>query len=269
MPMLFGKKEKRKIKMIKHLQCFKKQNTSKKGEIMKKLQRLTVLLSLTLTFALLIPQIPVVPNSTIETYAAMIKLNKKKATLYEGKTLQLKVSGTKKKVYWKSSNKKIATVSTKGKVIAKKKGTSTITAKIGKKKLTCKITVKKKDSSFTYSADGYKLKYLYYKLGKNSSGEKCIITYWNFTNKSGKSEIPYWALSFKAYQNGIELTPYSSYDDKYPEVDICYNKNVQNGKTVKIAYMHKITGKSPVSIEISPMLLYPDTKIGNMKIKIK
>ena len=50
------------------------------------------------------------------------KLNKKKVTLYVGKSVRLKVKGTKKKAKWKSSNKKVAAVSSKGKVSAKKKG---------------------------------------------------------------------------------------------------------------------------------------------------
>lgn len=37
---------------------------------------------------------------------------------------------------------KVITVSSKGLVKAKKKGTAVITAKYGKKKLTCKVTVK-------------------------------------------------------------------------------------------------------------------------------
>lgn len=72
-----------------------------------------------------------------------IKLNKKKATIYVGKKLKLKVQGVKaKKVQWYTSNKKIATVK-KGTVKAKKKGSVTITAKVNGKKYKCKITVKK------------------------------------------------------------------------------------------------------------------------------
>ena len=71
------------------------------------------------------------------------KINKKKATLKVGQTLQLKVTGTKRKVKWTSSKKSVATVSSKGRVKAKKKGSATITAKVGKKKYTCKVTVKK------------------------------------------------------------------------------------------------------------------------------
>ena len=72
------------------------------------------------------------------------KLNKKQAVVYVGKTIQLKVKKNRKKVKWFSSNKKVATVSKKGKVKGKRPGKVVITAKIGKKKYKCKVTVKKK-----------------------------------------------------------------------------------------------------------------------------
>ena len=73
-------------------------------------------------------------------------------TMRVGKKQTLKATVTPKKassraVVWKSSNTKIATVSSKGVVKAKKAGTATITAtaKDGSgKKAACKITVKKK-----------------------------------------------------------------------------------------------------------------------------
>lgn len=83
------------------------------------------------------------------------KLNRKKATLRVGASLQLKVKGTKKKVKWTTSRKKIATVTQKGKVTAKKVGTAKITAKVSKKKLVCKITVIKPKQC---DADGLRLK---------------------------------------------------------------------------------------------------------------
>lgn len=74
-------------------------------------------------------------------------MNKKSKTVYKGKTYQLKSSlkpsNATDQVIWTSSNKKVADVSAKGLVKAKKTGEATITAKIsGKKKVTCKITVK-------------------------------------------------------------------------------------------------------------------------------
>lgn len=61
-----------------------------------------------------------------------------------GKTVTLKLKNNKKKIKWSSSNKKVATVTKKGKVKGKKVGKATITAKVGKKKYKCKINVKKK-----------------------------------------------------------------------------------------------------------------------------
>jgi len=76
------------------------------------------------------------------------KLNKTKATLEKGKTVTLKASLyptglADKSVTWKSSNKKVAKVSSKGKVKAVKAGTATITctSKMTGAKATCKVTV--------------------------------------------------------------------------------------------------------------------------------
>lgn len=75
--------------------------------------------------------------------------SKKKLTLKKGtsETITLKFSPANvynTKVTWSSSNKKIATVSKKGKITAKKKGTCTITvtADKGGKTATIKVTVK-------------------------------------------------------------------------------------------------------------------------------
>ena len=75
---------------------------------------------------------------------AKVKLNKKTIYLAPKVKYKLKITGTKKKVTWKSSNKKIATVSKKGKVTAKKTGKVTITAKVRGKKYKCKVYVVKK-----------------------------------------------------------------------------------------------------------------------------
>ena len=75
--------------------------------------------------------------------SAKIKLSKKSVTVTKGKTITLKLKGTKKKPKWSSSNKKVATVTKKGKVTGKKAGNAKITAKLGKKKYTCKVKVTK------------------------------------------------------------------------------------------------------------------------------
>ncbi|MBQ2800062.1 MAG: Ig domain-containing protein, partial [Lachnospiraceae bacterium] len=86
-----------------------------------------------------------------------IKLNATQKELYVGQKYTLKVKTVKpskasKAVTWKSSNKKVATVNSKGKVTAKKAGTAKITAtsKANKKvKAVCKITVCNKATKIT------------------------------------------------------------------------------------------------------------------------
>lgn len=80
-------------------------------------------------------------------------ISKKKATLTVGKSMKLKVkNGTVKK--WTSSRKKVATVSSAGKVTAKKAGVTTITAVLKSgKKLSCKVTVRKKKGGSNNAAD--------------------------------------------------------------------------------------------------------------------
>ncbi len=75
-----------------------------------------------------------------------IKLNRRKLTLKKGKSFRLKVTLTpadsQDKITYKTSNKKIATVSKTGKVKAKKKGKVKITVISGKKKAVCTVKVK-------------------------------------------------------------------------------------------------------------------------------
>jgi len=75
------------------------------------------------------------------TAQAAVRLNKKTAVMTVGTKLKLRVKGTKNKVTWRSSGKKIAAVTKKGVVTARKKGTVRITAKVNGKKYVCRIQV--------------------------------------------------------------------------------------------------------------------------------
>ena len=75
-----------------------------------------------------------------------IKNVPKKLTLNKKKSYQLKpviepITCTQK-IKYKTSNKKIAKINSKGKITAVKKGTAKITISVGKKKTVCKITIK-------------------------------------------------------------------------------------------------------------------------------
>lgn len=113
--------------------------------------------------------------------AKKTKINKSTLHLEVGKTYKLKIIGKNgksvsyKKIKWKSSNKKIATVSSKGVVKGIKKGNVLITGTYNKKKYTCKLAVNRIGLTETSKTLGVgktftlKLKDIY---GKNISAKK-------------------------------------------------------------------------------------------------
>lgn len=109
---------------------------------------------------------------------AAVKLNKTAVSINVKKTVTLKVSGTIGKVTWKSSNNKIATVSSLGVVKGISKGSATITATVSKSTLRCKVTVKQ-------PVTGLKLNKTSAVLKKGSSFTlKAAVSPANATNKS-------------------------------------------------------------------------------------
>ena len=132
---------------------------------------------------------------TVPVNAATMKLNKKKATIYVGQAVTLKVKGKKKKVKWKSTNKKVAKVNKKGKVTGLKAGKSTIIAKVGKKSLKCKVTVKKVAKK------------------RLTSGQRNALA-------SAKSYLSFTAFSKKRLKNQLLYEKYSDQDAQYA-VDHC------------------------------------------------
>ncbi len=112
------------------------------------------------------PTSPTQSGKTIEynssnNSAKTIRLNLRTATVKSGKIITLKVYNKGgNKVKYSSNNKKVAKVSSAGKVSALKKGMAKITVKVGSKKLyfTIKITSSPKlsKSSITVKKGGYK-----------------------------------------------------------------------------------------------------------------
>lgn len=70
-----------------------------------------------------------------------VKISKTSVKVYNSATYKLSVSGGSGAVRWKSSNKKIASVSSSGKVKGRKAGKCVITAVRNGKKVKCKVTV--------------------------------------------------------------------------------------------------------------------------------
>lgn len=78
--------------------------------------------------------------------AKKVSLNKKKATLQVGQSVQLKLKGAKKKVKWSSSKKSVAAVSSRGKVTARQTGSAKIFARAEGRRYCCRVVVKQQEN---------------------------------------------------------------------------------------------------------------------------
>lgn len=92
---------------------------------------------------------------TVTVTVKNLSISEKSITLTKGfsKTLSVKHA---RQIKWSSSNKKVASVSSKGKVTGKKEGSATVTAKVGAASYKCKVKVVKNMQKFSaYSKNGY------------------------------------------------------------------------------------------------------------------
>lgn len=191
-----------------------------------------VLLGMLLLAAMLLPAgIPV---------QAKPVLNKTSVYMAKGDTLQLKVKGYKaSKVKWSSSNKKVATVDSKGLVKAKKNGKTTITAAAGKKKLKCTVIVEKKTVNRARKLRDYVLQ----KGKKDKESGLIVLKRSTYDEGSGKSYL----LTVGASKKNKKMTftyyctpeypedPYEHYDLKIT-IDLISGKSAIKKGTITYRY---------------------------------
>lgn len=104
-------------------------------------------------------------------------LNKTKVSLFVKEKYTLKLWCATSTVKWSSSNKKIATVNSKGVVTAKKAGTCTIKAKCGKKTYKAKITVKRDEPNFGATVFWYDTRGNYFEVIFHNYSKKPLTIY--------------------------------------------------------------------------------------------
>lgn len=91
---------------------------------------------------LLILSVAFVFVSTVTVQAADVKISKKKLSLLPGESYRLELKNQTKSVKWSSANKKVAKVTSKGKVKAVAPGKAVITATADNKTYTCTVQVR-------------------------------------------------------------------------------------------------------------------------------
>lgn len=129
-----------------------------------------------------------------------VKMNKSKANVNVGSTVKIKVENATGKISWKSSNTKIATVSSNGTVKGIKAGEANITAIVKNKKLTCKVTVKKVSINTSYKEilnTNISDSKAFALLDINKDGIKELLVY---DQSSGASAS--WYTTVYSYYNG-------------------------------------------------------------------
>ena len=160
-----------------------------------------------------------------------LKIGKKKVTkqtffLVKGKTASLKVSvnpsKAKKSVSYKSSNKKIATVSKKGKIKAKKAGTAKIT-----------VTVKGKNGK-------KKTSYVKIKVSKSHKHTWNKITQKKYVVDERAWDEGVYERKWVCYGNKLLNEKCDFYSDTYAEMDKHTDENTHSYGlgTVKVGTIH-------------------------------
>lgn len=174
----------------------------------------------------------------MKTYgASKIKLNKTSAFVVKGKSIQLRVKGTKAKVKWFSKSKKIAVVNRYGKVKGKSIGTVYIIAKVKGKKLKCFVRVGDKRM-----ANARKLRSYILKKGKKSEGGWKSIRLW-YGSDDGDDESSFSKESIISAKKGTNTMKFfyeNFYEDNAMKVTttITYKFNYTRYKNpVKVLYV--------------------------------
>ena len=105
-----------------------------------------------------------------------VSINKKSASLLQGKTLQLKLNNADKGIIWKSSNSGVAKVTQTGKLTAGTSGKATISARYKGKTYSCVVTVLPVKQVITY-IKSLKTKTVTLKWKKNTKAAGYQIQY--------------------------------------------------------------------------------------------
>lgn len=126
------------------------------------------------------------------------KLNYKNIELYTNETSTIKLLYTTKKVKWKSSNNKVATVSSTGKIKAKKIGSCFISTKLAGKTYKAKVKVIRQSPNFTAYLTGYNTRDNYFTVQINNKSNKSLTIY---SAKAYSMDVDY-----KYYDRKLKLT---------------------------------------------------------------
>lgn len=200
-----------------------------------------------LAAAILSLMLPVFSGIDTSFGASKVRLNKTSLLMHVGSTYRLRLKGTSKKVVWRTKSKAVVTVSSKGKLKAKKSGRTTVYAKVGKKKYSCKVYVGKTIISNAYVT----IAYINTRLDPSSG-------------TSVKYGTAYFAIKNK-YKAAIECTPQClAFDGQNMDVEDSNSLSIRSG-SVGLLYMGVYDMKSTRHKNLSAMFAFIASDYSSMQ----
>ncbi len=177
------------------------------------------------------------------TIHAATKISKCNAVMELDSTLKLKITGTNSTVKWSSSAPKIAKVSKKGVVTAKKTGSAIITATVGKSKYQCSVKVINSNHNIPYSMTA---KEIIDKLANKIANITHVIVYDEETDPNHLLGRP------TGYSSKVNFA-----DDRVEQYDIEENPE---GGTIEVYGSQELATERYNYIE-SVYMSYPNTRM--------
>lgn len=216
-----------------------------------------------------------------EAYAASnLKINKSKASMYVGDTLNLSLEGAGSGVVWASSKSAVATVSSAGKVTAVKAGTATVTAIYKGNSYTCKVSVNEpgpaKSKVTLDVGQTYTIKMNGVTAKSYSSSKKSVATVSSkgkvTAKKAGTAKITVTCTNGKKYTCTVKVKAGEELSSKDIYAKCCksvveVNAGVSLGsgffiaKNTVVTNYHVINGATELSIKLLDESEYDVTKV--------
>ena len=103
---------------------------------------------------------------------------------------------------------------------------------------------------------------------KDYEGKPALVVNFTFTNNSDKAANFAFAVSAKAFQDGVELETAIAMDDKNYRVEDSL-KDIKPGKSIKTQSAYVLDGKSDVTIEVKELISFDDTMLATKTFTIK
>ncbi len=231
---------------------------------MERLKRIGISVSIIFIGIFLMQLIPM--NEVIASAAAKVSISHEKAYLLPGETLQLKLTGTTKKVTWSSGSKDIATVSKNGLVTAKEAGRIYINAKVDNKTYKCYLVV--------IDISGISIYYDTSLMTTNGSPIRVYATSFDYYDELNDIEIKYKILG--GHQGEVEKTNNYTCNVKSYETGTFEVEASLHGKVIEIVelesvlftaldtYQLSLEAGEVGSVYVDPYYYYP--KLEDIKV---